>query len=87
MERLLAIKMLNKTFTKNGYSNIVVDNALSSSNLTSQQKKLCSILYYGVLERKITLDYIVCRYSKKPLDKLDTSVLNILRCGIYQILY
>ena len=87
MERLLAIKMLNKTFTKNGYSNIVVDNALSSSNLTSQQKKLCSILYYGVLERKITLDYIVCRYSKMPLDKLDTSVLNILRCGIYQILY
>lgn len=87
MERLLAIKMLNKTFTKNGYSNIVVDNALSSSNLTPQQKKLCSILYYGVLERKVTLDYIVSRYSKKPLNRLDASVLNILRCGIYQILY
>lgn len=87
MPRLLAVKMLNKTFTNNGFSNIVVDKALSNSELSPQDKKLCSIIYYGVLERKITLDYIVSKYSKKPLNKLDISVLNILRSGIYQILY
>jgi len=87
MERYLAIKMLDKTFTKNGFSNIVIDKTLSSSDLSPQQKKLCSIIYYGVVERKITLDYIISNYSKKPLDKMDISVLNILRSGIYQILY
>lgn len=87
MARLLAVKMLDKTFSNDGFSNIVVDKALSSSELSPQDKKLCSIIYYGVLERKITLDYIISKYSKKPLNKLDTSVLNILRSGIYQILY
>lgn len=87
MPRLLAVKMLDKTFTNNGFSNIVVDKALSNTELSLQDKKLCSIIYYGVLERKITLDYIISKYSKKPLNKLDTSVLNILRSGIYQILY
>ncbi|MCD7800474.1 MAG: 16S rRNA (cytosine(967)-C(5))-methyltransferase RsmB [Ruminococcus sp.] len=87
MPRLLAVKMLDKTFTNNGFSNIVVDKSLSSSNLSIQDKRLCSVIYYGVLERKITLDYIISRYSKKSLNKLDISVLNILRSGIYQILY
>ena len=87
MARVLAVKMLDKTFSNDGFSNIVVDKALSSSELSPQDKKLCSIIYYGVLERKITLDYIISKYSKKPLNKLDNSVLNILRSGIYQILY
>lgn len=87
MPRLLAVKMLDKTFNNNAFSNIVVDKALTISELSPQDKKLCSVIYYGVLERKITLDYIISGYSRKSLNKLDTSVLNILRCGIYQILY
>ena len=42
MERLLAIKMLNKTFTKNGYSNIVVDPTLLHN------RKSC-VLYYTMV--------------------------------------
>ena len=85
--RFLAIKLLNKTFDKQGFSNLVLDYALSNAQLEPQDKRFCSMLYYGVIERKITLDYIISKYSKKPLNKLDLSILNILRCGIYQLKY
>ncbi len=85
--RFLAIKLLNKTFDKQGFSNLVLDYALSNAQLETQDKRFCSTLYYGVIERKITLDYIISKYSKKPLNKLDLSILNILRCGLYQLKY
>lgn len=50
-------------------------------------KSWCSAIYYGVIERTITLDHIIRSFSSRPLNKLDDAVLNILRSGIYQILY
>ena len=85
--RFLAIKLLNKTFDKKGFSNLVLDHALNNSQLGNKDKRFCSSLYYGVIERKITLDYIISKYSKKPINKLDLSILNILRCGLYQLKY
>ncbi len=85
--RFKAVKLLGKTFSKNGYSNIVLDSALSASNMDVRDKKLCSAVYYGVIERKITLDYIISCYSRQKLEKLRPDVLNILRTGIYQIKY
>jgi 16S rRNA (cytosine967-C5)-methyltransferase len=84
--RLLAVQLLDKTFLKNGFSNIVLDTALNSSQLSVQDKKFCTALYYGVIERKITLDYIISEYCKQP-KKIDATVFNILRLGVYQLLY
>lgn len=85
--RHVAVKLLCKTFENGSYSNIQLGTALSSGDLEPRDKKLCSMLYYGVIERKLTLDHIIGGLSSRPLNKLDASVLNILRCGIFQILY
>lgn len=85
--RYLAAQLLDKTFRSSGYSNIMLDSALNSEGLGYEERKLCTAIYYGVIERKITLDYIISGLSARPVDKLDSIVLNILRCGIYQILY
>lgn len=85
--RYLAVKLLCKTFGSGSYSNIQLNSALGSADMEPREKKLCSALYYGVIERKLTLDHIIGRLSSRPLSKLDDSVLNILRCGIFQILY
>ncbi len=42
---------------------------------------------YGVTERRITLDYYISLLSKKPLARLDPTVLTALRMGLYQIIY
>jgi len=85
--RHLAVELLNKTFVNNSYSNIQLNSGLEYSEMSRQDKKFCSIIYYGVIERRITLDHIISGLASRPLEKLDPIVLNILRCGIYQILY
>ena len=85
--RMLTLSLLNKTFENNGFSNILLDSALNSSELSPQDKRFCAALYYGVIERRITLDYVIAKYSKKSLNKLDDVVVNILRMGVYQLKY
>ncbi len=85
--RFLAVELLNKTFMNGGYSNIQLGAGLEKSGLDERDKRLCSAIYYGVIERKITLDYIISQLSKRNAGKIDLTVLNILRTGLYQILY
>lgn len=85
--RYLAVKLLNKTFSSGSYSNIQLSSGLDNSDLSPQDKKLCSVLYYGVIERRITLDYGISGLSSRPISKLDDVIVNILRCGIYQLKY
>lgn len=85
--RKLAVQLLNRTEQEQSYSNLLLDSALSQSQLDDRDKRLCASLYYGVIERRITLDAVISHYSKQPLRKLDCTVRNILRLGIYQLLY
>ena len=85
--RYLAVKLLDKTFVSDSYSNLQLDSGLKNSDLDERGRKLCSAVYYGVIERRITLDYIISGLSSRPIDRLDSIVLNILRCGVYQIMY
>lgn len=81
--RYSAVKLLGKTFGKGGYSNILL-NALPK-DMDDREKKLCTAIYYGVLERKITLDHIISCYCRQNITKLRPDILNILRTGIYQL--
>lgn len=82
--RYFTLKLLNRTFENDGFSNIMLDNALSKSDLDNQGKSFVSALYYGVIERKITLDHIISKYANR---KIDSDIKNILRMGIYQLKY
>lgn len=84
--RFTAAKLLIKV-DNGSYSNIVLDNEFSSSELSKQDKKFAGRIFYGVIERKITLDYIISAYSSKSVEKLDNAVRNVLRMGLYQLLY
>lgn len=85
--RYIAAKLLDKTFSEGSYSNIRLNSGLERSELDSQGKRLCTAIYYGVIQRKITLDYVLAQYCSRPLKKMDSIIVTILRCGIYQLLY
>lgn len=85
--RQVVLQMLVKMSNNQSYSNILLDEALSKSQLSAQDKKFASALFYGVTERELTLDLIIKKYSSRPLDKLSNEVRQILRMGIYQLLY
>ncbi len=85
--RFLAVRLLERTFNEGSFSNLLLDKTLSESGLSSVDKKLCAQLYYGVIERKLTLEHIIRCYSKKPPEKLDTVIRTILFLGLYQLAY
>lgn len=85
--RQLAHSLLLKAEKAGQYSNIALDHALEASDLSLADKRLASILFYGVTERKLTLDYRISKLSSRPLSELDASVLCALRLGIYQLCY
>ena len=85
--RELAINVLYKVEFGEGYSNVTLDKELNRSDLSSVDRALASEIVYGVLTWKITLDEIIKRYSSIRLKKISPWILNILRTGIYQIVF
>lgn len=83
--RLVVLNALIKTEKDKAYSNLVIDSVLNNSMLNEVDSAFAAALYYGVLERMLTLDYIASKYSKIKISKLDVAVLCILRMGLYQI--
>jgi 16S rRNA (cytosine967-C5)-methyltransferase len=85
--RLCAIRAMIKFERGNEFSETAVNEMLAKAKLSETDKRFAVSLFYGVLERKITLDYIISLYSKNPIEKIDIEVLCTLRAGLYQILY
>ena len=75
-----------KVETEGAYSNITLNAALRGTDLSDRDKALAAGLFYGVLDRKITLDYALARQMKTPLKKVQPYTLTVLRTALYQIL-
>lgn len=85
--RQVVLELLVKMERNGAYSNIVLDNTFNSEKLSNRDKAFAAMLFYGVIERKMTLDYIIRLYSSTEFEKIDTDVLQLLRMGLYQLLY
>lgn len=85
--RQLAFDCILKIQQKNSYSNLTVAGALKSNALQSADKALFTALVYGVVERKLTLDYNLEQYLTQPLKKLNPKAYVALLLGAYQILF
>lgn len=85
--RALAHSFLLRCETDERYVNIALDRTLRELRLDSRDRDFFTALVYGVTERRITLDYYISLLSKKPLARLDPTVLTALRMGLYQIIY
>ena len=85
--RKLALESLLKCERDGKYSNLEVSSLISKNALEPCDRGLYTALVYGVIEKRITLDAIIARFSSKSLDKLDREVLNTLRMGLYQLTF
>ena len=85
--RALTLELLLKAQRSEQFSNIALDKALDGSVLSSADKRLTATLFYGVIERRITLDYRISELSSRPIDQIDNHTLNALRIGLYQLMF
>lgn len=87
--RELALKILYKIDKEKAYSNIVLNEMINQNKkeLTNKDIGLISEIVYGTTTWRLTLDEIIKKYSKIKLKKISNWILNILRMGIYQIVF
>lgn len=85
--RTAALQALLQVEESEGYSNIVIDKTIRQMALPPREAALASALFYGVLEKRIAIDWALNRFCKKPVEKLDAPVREALRLAVYQILY
>lgn len=87
--REIALKTLYKINQEQAYSNLALDEELKQNRKILNEKDigLISEITYGVTTWKLTLDTIIKKHSKIKLKKISPWIINILRMGIYQIIF
>lgn len=85
--REAAFGSLTRTERDKSYSNIEIDSAIKRFGLIGAEKGLYTNIVYGVIERRLTLDYFISLISDRPISRLDPEVLTILRMGLYQLIW
>jgi 16S rRNA (cytosine967-C5)-methyltransferase len=64
-----------------------MDRFHRESRLDRRDEAFVTALVYGVLRWRARLDVIIDRLSRTPMRRIDRRTANILRLGLYQILY
>ncbi len=82
--RRAAYEILCHLEKEKGHADSLVDGELSKGALHGPDRGLLRELVLGVLRRRGTLDHIINHFSKQKTDKLERSVLVLLRLGLYQ---
>lgn len=86
--RTEAVKLLTKIEKDSSYSSILIADAFRNVKFPDVKDTAFAVsLVYGVLEKKLTLDYNIALYLTSKLSRLKPEVLSILRIGAYQILF
>ena len=66
------------------YSNLLLDSLLSELD-DSRERQFAAQLFYGVLERDVTIRWIIRCLTGKPESKLDNEAIAALSIALYQI--
>ncbi len=86
--RKTALDVLNTlTRGKKTLDSILRDIPQHDRYLSRRDRALFTAMVYGVLRWRSRLDHIILHFSKIPIQKIEPGVLNILRLGLFQILY
>ncbi|WP_010252404.1 16S rRNA (cytosine(967)-C(5))-methyltransferase RsmB [Acetivibrio cellulolyticus] len=87
LPRETALKILYDINKSGAYSNIALNKYLEDKALSGLDKAFITELVYGTLKWRLSIDYIIDQFSSVKINKLSPWILNILRLGVYQIVY
>ena len=86
--REIVLDMLLETCEKEVYSHLILSAILEKYQyIDVQKKKFLTRLFEGTVEYHLLEDAVLNRYSKIKVNKMKPVVRNILRMGVYQLLY
>lgn len=83
--RLLAYDIICEVNRRNGYSNLLLPQALTSSNLDERDRGFTTELVYGTLRMQGLYDFIFTQISDRPWNQVDDDIVDLARMGAHQI--
>jgi 16S rRNA (cytosine967-C5)-methyltransferase len=83
--RVLAYDILSEVNRRGGYSNLLLPQALGSSNFEQRDKGFVTELLYGTLRMQGRHDYILSQVSDRPWADVDEGIVDICRLGVHQL--
>lgn len=83
--RLLAFDLLTEVNRNEGYSNLLLPQALNSSKLDERDKALVTELLYGTIRIQGKHDWVLAQISDRPWTEVDPGIVDICRMGVHQI--
>lgn len=83
--RVLVYDILSEVNHRGGYSNLLLPQALGSSNFDERDKGFITELLYGTLRMQGRHDYILSRVFDRASHEVDTGIIDVLRMGVHQL--
>ncbi len=70
-----------------GFASDLLDRLWRETNFSARDRGLINITVNGVIRRKLTLDWLIDRFSSHKLPDRDSDIRQILRFSIFHLLY
>lgn len=80
-----AVRIVYRVLREGAYSNIAVKQELDKGGLAKLDKALVTEIVNGTLRNLTRIDWVKSQYVKKS--KIEPWIEDIIRCGIYQLLF
>jgi 16S rRNA (cytosine967-C5)-methyltransferase len=83
--RLLAFDLLTEVNRNEGYSNLLLPQALNASKLEERDRALVTELLYGTIRMQGKHDWVLSQISDRPWNEVDPGIVDVCRLGVHQI--
>lgn len=83
--RLLAFDLLTEVNRNEGYSNLLLPQALNASSMDERDRSLVTELLYGTIRMQGKHDWVLAQISDRPWNEVDSGIVDICRLGVHQI--
>jgi len=83
--RLLVYDILQEVNRSDGYSNLLLPQALADADFEQRDKGFATELLYGTLRMQGRHDYIAAQVSDRNWSEVDAGIVDVVRLGAHQL--
>ena len=81
--RAIAVQVLNRCDPEKDYAGPVLDKLLGKT----EQRQRATDLVFGTLRNRRAVDMVIATLSGRPVQRISPHLLNIIRVGVYELVY
>jgi 16S rRNA (cytosine967-C5)-methyltransferase len=83
--RLLAFDLITEVNRNEGYSNLLLPQALNAGTLDDRDRSLVTELVYGTIRMQGKHDWVLAQISDRPWNEVDSGIVDVCRLGVHQL--